>query len=176
MNFLCLRVIRIGQQRENGKVEEQKDETLAFPVSRTGCVVLCGLDLRGIVYLLTIKGWRRDPNVQLLNNLFQYPQARCACSDPCMLCLALSRVYVRARQRHGLVCIRGHGSSIRCPVISCDSAGFLVTRHSQVFTAASVLHCTAVVYQDPETSHLDLAHAIMALMVTSAEVSPLRAL
>lgn len=155
------------------KLEEQKDETLAFPGFRTGCVVLCGLDLRGITYLLTTKGWTQDPNVVRRNNLFEYPQAGWACSDLCILCLTLCWLYVRARQRHGLFCIRGHGTAIRCPMISCDSAGFLVTRHSQVFTAASVLHCTAVVYQDPETSHLDLAHAIMALMVTSAEVSPL---
>lgn len=76
------------------------------------------------------------------------------------------------RQHHGLFCIRGQGAAILCPMISCDSAGLLVTRHSQVFTAASVLHCTAALYQDSETSHLDLAHAIVALMGTSAEVFP----
>lgn len=155
------------------KLEEKKDETLTFLVFRTGCVVLCGLGWKGTIYSLTTKGCTRDPKVVLRNNLIENPHAGRACSHLGILCLALGRVYVRARQRHGLVCIRGHGAATRCPMISWDSAGFLVTRHSQVFTAASVLHCTAVVYQDSETSHLDLAHAIMARMVTSAGVSPL---
>ena len=73
----------------------------------------------------------------------------------------------------GLFCIRGHGAATMCPTISYNSAVLVVTQHSQVFTAASVLHWTAVHYQDCKTSQLDLGHAILALTGTSAKVFPL---